>query len=362
MTTLLLIISAAAVIFMVFGLAFFYAGQANEKSVTNTLLMSFGAFAIVLPLWAIIGHNIAFGNTDDPAFVLFQGAFAVIATALISGSIVSRMKFSSWMVFAGLWSVAVYAILVQWTWSETGWLFNLGAIDLAGGLVIHVSSGATAVVLAVLLGKRASGPHLEQRRNVSSVVLGAGILIFGWTFFNAGSVLKVNDDTASVALNTMVAASLGAVTWIILDAAKHRVATALGSSFGSIAALVAITPSALAVNITGAAIVSVVATVSVYFAMSFKDRFVFDDTLDVAAVHGVAGIVGAVGVGLLAVDSGLFYGHGWHQTVVQLISVVSVILYTVVVSFVIAMLVKVSVGLRIQKEHELAGLDELHPV
>ena len=149
MTTLLLIISAAAVIFMVFGLAFFYAGQANEKSVTNTLLMSFGAFAIVLPLWAIIGHNIAFGNTDDPAFVLFQGAFAVIATALISGSIVSRMKFSSWMVFAGLWSVAVYAILVQWTWSETGWLFNLGAIDLAGGLVIHVSSGATAVVLSL---------------------------------------------------------------------------------------------------------------------------------------------------------------------------------------------------------------------
>ena len=362
MTTLLLIISAAAVIFMVFGLALFYAGQTNEKSVTNTLLMSFGALAIVLPLWAVVGHNIAFGDTTDSAFVLFQSAFAVIATALKSGSIVQRMKFSSWLIFAGIWSVAVYSILVKWTWSETGWLFNLGAIDLAGGLLIHVASGVSGLVLAFFLGKRLSGPHEESRQNVPSVILGAGILTFGGVFFNSGSVLDVNEGTALVALNTLLAASIGALAWICLDGVFKRKASPLGAAFGSVAGLVAITPAALVVNNLGAIILSVVATGAVYGAMSLKDKFIVDDTLDVAAVHGVAGAVGALSIGFLAVDTGLFYGHGWSQLGIQAISLISVIAFVFVATTVIALIIKYVLGLRVSEELETAGVDEGHNI
>ncbi len=362
MTTLLLIISAAAVIFMVFGLAFFYSGQTNEKSVTNTLLMSFGSLAVVMPLWAIVGHNIAFGDTSDPAFVLFQGAFAVVATALISGSIVQRMKFSSWMVFAALWSLAVYSILVQWTWSETGWLFNLGAIDLAGGLLIHVASGVSGLVLAFFLGKRVQGEHKEQRQNVPSVILGAGILTFGWIFFNSGSVLDVNEGTALVALNTMLAASVGALAWICLDGILQRKASPLSASFGTVAGLVAITPSALVVSNIGAVALSIVAVIAVYVAMLYKDKFIVDDTLDVAAVHGVAGAVGALSIGFLAVDTGLLYGHGWHQLVVQGISLAAVISFVFVVTVVISLLVKYTIGLRVSDNLEAVGIDEGHNI
>ena len=195
MESLLLIISAAFVFFMLFGLAYFYAGQTNEKSVTNTLLMSFGALAISLPLWVIVGHNIAFGDTDDKAFVLFQGAFAVLATAIISGSVVSRMKFGAWLVFAGIWVVGVYSILVQWVWSEEGWLFNLGAIDLAGGNVIHISAGVSGLVLAFVLGNRLRQKSSHHRLNSPLVILGAGVLTVGWIFFNSGSVLAVDETT-----------------------------------------------------------------------------------------------------------------------------------------------------------------------
>lgn len=346
---------------MVFGLAFFYAGQTNEKSVTNTLLMSFGALAIVLPLWAIVGHNIAFGDTSDSAFVLFQGAFAVIATALISGSIVQRMKFSSWMIFAGLWSLAVYSILVQWTWSETGWLFNLGAIDLAGGGPIHIAAGVSGAVLALILGNRlSSDTHDHHRNNVPLVILGAGILSFGWIFFNGGSVLDVNETTAAVALNTVLAASIGAAAWMLFDGLRHKSVTALSGASGAVAGLVAITPSAVAVDTTGAIIIGAVAALAVYLVLMLKNKFPVDDALDVAAFHAVAGVVGSLAVGFLGVEVGVFYGAGFDQLGIQAIAVGSTIAYSAVVTLILAVLGKYTLGMRVEEAVETEGIDLIH--
>lgn len=361
MTTLLLILSAAAVIFMVFGLAFFYAGQTNERSVINTLLMSYGALAIVLPLWAIVGHNIAFGDTTDKAFVLFQGAFAVIATALISGSIVQRMKFSSWLIFAGVWSIAVYSVLVQWTWNTTGWLFNLGAIDLAGGGPIHIAAGVSGAVLALILGNRMlESTHSHTRNNVPQVILGAGILSFGWIFFNGGSVLDVNETTALVALNTVLAASVGSVGWMLFDGLRHKSVTALSGASGAVAGLVAITPSAAAVSETGAIIIGFIAALAVYGALLLKNKFPVDDALDVAAFHAVAGIVGSLSVAFIGTEVGLFYGNGFSQLGIQTIAIVSTIVYSGLVTLMLALALKHTVGIRADKSIEANGMDLTH--
>lgn len=346
---------------MVFGLAFFYAGQTSERSVVNTLLMSFGALAVVLPLWAIIGHNIAFSDTTDKAFVLFQGAFAVIATALISGSVVQRMKFSSWILFAAIWSVAVYSILVQWTWSSTGWLFNLGAIDLAGGGPIHIAAGISGAVLAIIIGGRyVSTDH--HRNNVPYVILGAGILSFGWIFFNSGSVLDVNETTALVALNTMLAASIGAAAWMLYDGLRHKAVTALSAASGAVAGLVAITPSAAAVSEVGALVIGVLAAVSVYSVLLLKDKLPVDDALDVAAFHAAAGIIGSLAVGFLSVDYGLFYGNGWHQLIIQSTAVTSTILFAGIVTAALAFALKKTIGLRVSDEVESVGMDATHNI
>lgn len=362
MDTLLLVISAAFVFFMLFGLAYFYAGQTDEKSVTNTLLMSFGALAISLPLWVIVGHNIAFGNTDDKAFVLFQSAFAVLATAIISGSIVSRMKFGAWLVFAGIWVVGVYSILVQWVWSEEGWLFNLGAIDLAGGNVIHISAGVSGLVLAFILGGRLrKDTYDHQRLNSPLVILGSGVLTVGWIFFNAGSVLAVDETTALVALNTMIAASVGAATWILLDAIRPKATVnALAGGSGAVAGLVGITPAAAAVNEVGAAIIAVAAVVAVYFVLQFKDRFPVDDALDVGAFHAVAGIVGGLLIGLVGLDVGVFYGGGFEQLGIQTISVVSCLAFAAAATFAIALALKHTIGIRVDNELEENGIDDHH--
>ena len=362
MESLLLIISAAFVFFMLFGLAYFYAGQTDEKSVTNTLLMSFGALAISLPLWVIVGHNIAFGNTDDKAFVLFQGAFAVLATAIISGSIVSRMKFGAWLVFAGIWVVGVYSILVNWVWNEEGWLFKLGAIDLAGGNVIHISAGVAGLVLAFILGGRLrKNTHDHHRLNSPLVILGAGILTVGWIFFNSGSVLAVDETTSLVALNTMIAASIGAATWIILDAIRPKATVnALAGGSGAVAGLVGITPAAAVVNELGAAAIAVVAAVAVYFVLQFKDRFPVDDALDVGAFHAVAGIVGGLMIGLVALDVGVFYGGGFEQLGIQASSVGACLGFAALATWVIASILKMTIGIRVDSQLEESGIDDHH--
>ena len=362
MESLLLIISAAFVFFMLFGLAYFYAGQTDEKSVTNTLLMSFGALAISLPLWVIVGHNIAFGDTDDKAFVLFQGAFAVLATAIISGSIVSRMKFGAWLVFAGIWVVGVYSILVNWVWNEEGWLFKLGAIDLAGGNVIHISAGVAGLVLAFILGGRLrKNTHDHHRLNSPLVILGAGILTVGWIFFNSGSVLAVDETTSLVALNTMIAASIGAATWIILDAIRPKATVnALAGGSGAVAGLVGITPAAAVVNELGAAAIAVVAAVAVYFVLQFKDRFPVDDALDVGAFHAVAGIVGGLMIGFVALDVGVFYGGGFEQLGIQAISVGACLGFAALATWVIASILKMTIGIRVDSQLEESGIDDHH--
>jgi ammonium transporter, Amt family len=344
---MLLLTSAAAVIFMVFGLALFYAGQTDERSIVNTLLMSVGAFAIVLPIWVLVGFPIAFG-TGVPDFVLFQGAFAVIATALISGAVAGRMKFSSWMVFAGAWVIVVYAILAFCTWNPSGIFFTLGAIDLAGGGPIHIASGVSGIVLAFLLGRR---PSHHIRHNVPLVILGAGILTFGWVFFNAGSLLVITELTGQVALNTMMAAATGALAWFALDGLQHKRATALSGASGIVAGLVAITPAAAVLVTWEAALLGVVAAAAVYGALKLKDRLPVDDALDVAAFHSVAGVVGSLGIGVYL---------GWHQLGVQLVTVLGTIGIAVVGTLIIGLLIKYILGLRMPEHSEVDGIDSLH--
>jgi ammonium transporter, Amt family len=335
---------------MVFGLALFYAGQTDERSIVNTLQMSVGAFAIVLPLWVLLGFNIAYGDGGMPDFVLFQGAFAVIATALISGAVAGRMKFSSWMAFAAVWSIAVYAALAWATWNPNGLFFEWGAIDLAGGGPIHIASGVSGLVLAVVLGRRAE--H-RIRHNVPLVILGAGILTFGWVFFNAGSVLVVDATTAQVALNTMLAAATGALGWIGLDGLRHKRVTALSGASGLVAGLVAITPAAAVLTTWESALLGAVAAAAVYGVVLWKDRMPVDDALDVAAFHGVAGIVGSLGLGVFL---------GLEQFGIQLATVSSTIVYAAIISLIIATAIRGLMGLRITENAEINGIDSLHTV
>lgn len=346
---MLLLVSAAAVVFMLFGLALFYAGQTGEKSVTNTLLMSFGAFAVVLPLWNWIGFRIGFGS-GDTVFLLFQGAFAVIATALISGSVAERMKFGAWMAFAALWSVLVYAVLVQWTWNSAGWLFKLGAVDLAGGGPIHIASGAAGVVLATLLGQRLK-PDAHARLNVPLVILGAGILTFGWIFFNAGSVLQVNAAAYQVALNTMLAAATGALGWFVAESLRHKAVTALSGASGAVAGLVAITPAAATLSDWQSGLLGAVAAFAVYGVLQLKDRLPVDDALDVAAFHLVAGVVGSLSIGVVT---------GWHQLGVQALAVAVTIAYSAGATLIIGLLLKFVFGMRIDAAVEQHGIDSVH--
>jgi ammonium transporter, Amt family len=348
---MLLLTSAAAVIFMLFGLALFYAGQTDERSIVNTLLMSVGAFAIVLPLWTLWGFGIAYtGLAYSADLVLFSGAFAVIATALVSGSVAGRMKFSSWMIFAGIWSIVVYSILALWTWNPTGWLYTLGAIDLAGGGPIHIAAGISGLVLALVLGKR--GGH-TIRHNVPLVILGAGILTFGWIFFNAGSTLVLGALTYEVALNTMLAAATGALAWFGLDMLRHKRATALSGASGLVAGLVAITPAAAVLVTWEAALLGAAAALAVYAVLTYKDRLPVDDALDVAAFHGIAGIVGSLGIGVAL---------GWSQLGTQAIAVGATVGFAGIVTLVIALLIKYTIGLRISEPVEVDGIDSLHSI
>lgn len=359
MDTLLLIISGSAVLFMVVGLGLFYAGQTNERSVTHTLLMSLGAFATVLPGWVLIGHWIGFGTWNDAhETVLFQGAFAVLATALISGALVSRIKFAGWLIFSALWSLLVYAVLVNWTWNTEGWLYKLGAIDLAGGGPIHIASGTAGLVVAYIIGKRLTD---KVHHNVPTVVLGFGVLLFGWFFFNGGSVFAVNETTSLVVLNTGLAAAVGALTWMVIDLARHKTVTALSAAMGGVAALVGITPSAAVVNELGATIIAILSASTVWYVLS-KRAGKIDDALDVAGVHLVAGVVGSLSIGLVATETGLFYGGGIQQLGYQTIAVTSTIGYTAIVTLVLALLLQRTIGLRVRPDQETIGVDAEHPI
>jgi Amt family ammonium transporter len=297
-------------------------------------------------------------------FVTFQLSFAIITAALVSGAIADRATFTAWIVFVPIWTIAVYAVVAHWVWSADGWLAKLGALDYAGGLVVEIVSGASALALALVLGPRigfkvdAMRPH-----NLPFVLLGVGLLWFGWFGFNAGSALAADGKASAIFLNTLVAGCLGMLGWLLVEQIRDGKPTSFGAASGVVAGLVAITPSCGTVNTFGSMVVGLAAGIVCSFAIGLKFRFGYDDSLDVVGVHFVGGVVGVLLIGLLATDvmtggsDGLFYGGGFGQLGKQALAMVVVGAYAFVVSFVIAKLIDRTLGFRVSPEDEAAGVD-----
>jgi Amt family ammonium transporter len=367
------------------GLAIFYGGLAKAKDTLNTIAMVFTAYTIASVVWVIYGYTLAFGTDiggviGSPAklflsgvdikslqgtipellFVAFQGTFASITLALISGSYVERMKFSAWLLFSILWVSLVYVPVAHWVWGN-GFLAKLGALDFAGGTVVHINAGIAGLVGALILGKRKDTALIPS--NLPMVVIGTGLLWFGWFGFNAGSAVASNALASVALLNTNVATAVAALSWMFVEWLHAKKPTVLGLVSGAIAGLVAITPAAGFVNVIGAIIIGLVAGVVPYFAVAvLKHKLGYDDALDVFGIHGVAGILGAVLTGVFADPSineagkGLLYGNP-EQVLIQASSVVVTIIYDAIATLVILMVVKALTGLRVSPEEEVAGLD-----
>jgi Amt family ammonium transporter len=396
--------SAALVLLMTPGLAFFYGGMTRAKSVLNMMMMSFGAIALVGVLWATVGYSMSFGtdafggligNLDkfglhgalstgqdmslagtipELAFVGFQGVFAIITVALISGSIADRAKFGSWMVFAALFSVLVYFPVAHWVFDANkdangnfigGWLNHLGVIDFAGGTAVHINAGAAGLALALVLGKRRGfGKDPNHRpHNLPFVMLGAGLLWFGWFGFNAGSALAANGTAAFAWINTLVAPCAAVLGWLIVEKIRDGHATSLGAASGAVAGLVAITPACAAISPLYAIILGVLAGAVCALAVGLKYKFGYDDSLDVVGVHLVGGIVGTLFIGLAAspgapsAGQGLFYGGGFDLLGKQALGAGTVLGYSFVLSLLIGLLIKATIGFRVSTEAEEAGVD-----
>ena len=398
--------SSALVLLMAPGLALFYGGMVRAKSVLNMMMMSFGALALISVLWVLYGYSMAFGDDvgagllGDPfqylgleglmedqtseegglptmAFVGFQAVFAVITVALISGAIADRAKFGAWMVFAGIWATVVYFPIAHWVFDFTvteddgtvshvgGWIANnLAAIDFAGGTAVHINAGAAALALALVLGKRRGfGSEAMRPHNLPLVMIGAGLLWFGWFGFNAGSALAANNTASVVWVNTMVATGAACLAWLLTEKIRDGHSTSLGGASGVVAGLVAITPSCGAVSPIGAIGIGVVAGGLCALAVGLKYRFGFDDSLDVVGVHLVGGLVGTILIGFLATDeapngvSGLLYGGGADLLWRQVVAAVSVMLASFIVTYIIGFLIDKTMGFRIDEDDEETGID-----
>ena len=390
-----MMMSVGLVTLMIPGLALFYGGMVRAKSVLNMMMMSFGALALVFVLWIAYGFSLVFGdsvggqgiigdgneflllkgldNADAligtiPAtvFVAFQGMFAAITVALISGAIADRTKFGSWMAFAGIWATLVYFPVAHWVFAfdgfvaETGgWIANtLGALDFAGGTAVHINAGAAGLALAIVLGKRVGfGKVPLKPHNLPMVMTGAALLWFGWFGFNAGSAVASNGTAGLALLNTIGATVAAVLAWLLVEKIRDGHATSLGAASGVVAGLVAITPACAAVDARGALIIGFVAGVLCALSVGLKFRFGFDDSLDVVAVHLVGGIVGTLLIGFVGVEVGLFNGGGTEQLVKQAIGVVAVLAYSFIVSFLIAKIIDKTIGFRISRDEEIAGID-----
>ncbi|HVK20603.1 MAG TPA: ammonium transporter, partial [Actinokineospora sp.] len=401
--------SAALVLLMTPGLALFYGGMVRAKSVLNMMMMSFGALALISVLWVLYGYSVAFGNDvgggllgspteffgltkligtegldkgfaathlvftiPSLAFVAFQAVFAIITVALISGAIADRARFGPWMVFAGIWATVVYFPVAHWVFAfngaqsaKGGWIANkLLAIDFAGGTAVHINAGAAGLALALVLGKRVGWKRDPMRpHNLPLVMLGAGLLWFGWFGFNAGSALGANGQAAEVWVTTMVATGAAALGWLLVEKLRDGHATSLGAASGVVAGLVAITPSCSSVTPLGAIAVGLLAGVFCAMAVGLKFRFGFDDSLDVVGVHLVGGLWGTLAVGLFAsaattagVD-GLFYGGGLDQLWRQAVGAFAVLFYSFVVTLVLGFLIAKTMGFRLSEEDEVEGID-----
>lgn len=385
-----LLASTALVLLMTPGLAIFYGGMVRTTGVLNMIMMSFIAIPLVTVTWLLAGYSLAFsgsraggvigglshlglsGITPDTAhgqvpellFVTFQLTFAIITAALVSGAIADRAKFAAWVAFVPLWVIVVYSVVAHWVWAPDGWLMRWGVLDYAGGLVVEIVSGASALALALVLGPRIGFKREAMRpHNLPFVLLGVGLLWFGWFGFNAGSALAANGTAAAIFLNTLVAGCLGMLGWLTVEQLRDGKPTTFGAASGVVAGLVAITPSCGTVTTLGAAVVGLAAGVVCAFAIGLKFRFGYDDSLDVVGVHFVGGVVGVLLIGLLASAtmtggaSGLCYGGGLGQLGKQAVAVVVVAGYAFAASFLLAKAIDKVIGFRISAEDEVSGVD-----
>ncbi|MBY8856227.1 ammonium transporter [Nocardia sp. CA2R105] len=423
--------SSALVLLMTPGLAFFYGGMVRSKNVLNMIMMSISAMGIVGVLWSIYGFSEAFGDNKfgvignpaqffglkgligtngvkaspaDPAtgaaavhgadiplagtipmtvFVAFQLMFAIITVALISGAVADRLKFRAWLIFAAVWATVVYFPVAHWVFDfnvsdaagnivhHGGWIANkLQAIDFAGGTAVHINAGAAGLALCIVLGRRKGWPKSPMRpHNLPFVMLGAGLLWFGWFGFNAGSAVSSNGLAGSTFLTTAFATCAAMLGWLLVEKIRDGKPTSLGAASGLVAGLVAITPSCSSVNVLGALAIGAVAGIACALAVGLKYKLGFDDSLDVVGVHLVGGVIGTLMVGLfLAPESGasaslngakgLFYGGGFTQLGKQAVGAASVLAFSFIVSLVLAYIIKFTIGLRATDEDEFAGMDE----
>ncbi|MBA2697251.1 MAG: ammonium transporter [Nocardioidaceae bacterium] len=403
--------SAALVLLMTPGLALFYGGMVRSKSVLNMMMMSFGAIGVVGVIWTLYGYSMAFGNdvgggllgspseffglsslmgtngidggfassdlvftVPSMAFVAFQAVFAIITVALISGAIADRAKFGTWLVFTAVWATVVYFPVAHWVFafdgaeSEVGgWIANrLLVIDFAGGTAVHINAGAAGLALAIVLGKRVGWQRDPMRpHNLPLVMIGAGLLWFGWFGFNAGSALAANGQAAEVFVNTMVATCAAMLGWLVTEKLRDGRATSLGGASGVVAGLVAITPSCSAVSPLGAIALGAVAGVLCALAVGLKYRLGFDDSLDVVGVHLVGGVVGTIAVGFVGTAAatagvdGLLYGGGVDQLWRQSVGAGAVLVYSFVLTYAIGYVLQKTIGFRIDTEDEVVGIDSV---
>ncbi len=395
-----LLAASALVLLMAPGLALFYGGMVRSKSVLNMMMMTFGALAVILVVWVVVGYSLAFGDDlgagllGDPLqylglqsllspdadtwlhvpvilFAAFEGLFCVITGALVSGAIADRARFGAWLVFVGIWTLVVYAPVAHWVFDVDrpghtgGWLVNrIGTVDLAGGMPVEITSGASALALAVVVGSRVGfGQDAMRPHNLTLVMLGAGLLWFGWYGFNAGSALRADHAAAVVFVTTTCAAAAGSLGWLLLERLRDGHATSLGAASGLVAGLVSITPSAGSLSPLGALVMGLAAGVVCALAVGLKYRWGYDDSLDVVGVHLVGGLVGTLGIGVLATAAaptgvdGLLYGGGVDQLGRQTLGAGVVLVYAFVVSAILALAVDRAMGFRIDEEHEVNGID-----
>jgi Amt family ammonium transporter len=383
--------STALVMLMLPGLALFYGGLVRSRSSLNTFMMSLAPLGIITLQWVLIGYSLSFapgngwiggfsflgfngvggapnatysGTIPHLAFAAFQVMFAVITVSLICGAVVERLKFGVYLAFAVLWATFVYDPLAHWVWGDGGWLRTLGALDFAGGTVVHVSAGVSALVAALMLGRRRDfGRAVIVPHNVPFSLLGAGLLWFGWFGFNAGSALAANDLAATAFMNTHIAAAAALTAWMLLDLAVGRRATAVGAATGAVVGLVAITPAAGFVTPLSAIAIGALGAAAAFGAMQLRARSKVDDALDVFACHGVGGMVGAVLTGVFATKAvnpagadGLLAGNP-NQVVVQLIAILATIVLAGAGTALVLGALKAVVGLRIAMLDEVRGVD-----
>ncbi|HET9344587.1 MAG TPA: ammonium transporter [Candidatus Limnocylindrales bacterium] len=387
-----MLVATALVMVMLPGLALFYGGLVRRKNVLSTIMHSFFGLALVSVVWVLVGFSLAFapdvngwgliGGLDfagfmnvglEPSaiygitipfvlFAAFQLMFAAITPALITGAFAERKRFASFVIFTILWSLLVYSPVAHWVWAADGWLYKLGALDFAGGTVVHATSGVSALIVALLIGRRVANGDRMEPHDIPMTVLGAGLLWFGWFGFNAGSALAANGLAANALLVTNTAAGAATITWVLASYIHRRKVSVLGAACGAVAGLVAITPASGFVTAGGALIIGLVVGGLCYGATLLRERLRVDDALDVFAVHGVGGTFGAVATGVFAttlinpLGRGLIDGNP-QQVVTQIVAVGATIAYAVIATFVIVKVVDLVLGIRVPKSEEEVGLD-----